>query len=142
MKKIMFLLVAAMLSTMLFAQDRKMSELKVNQLPKEVTDFIKKNMPGSTITRAGKIDEKGVISYVTVLERKGTKHAYRFDNEGKLIGKADNILKTSAGSMKTAPSNATTDPSQAAPAAKPPIRTKQVKPATKTAADDGAVPKK
>jgi YD repeat-containing protein len=93
MKKIMFLFIAVVLSTMMFAQDKKMTEIKTAQLPKSVTDFISKNFPGGTVTRAGKIEEKSDVSYVAVIENKGTKHAYQFDKDGKLIGKADNMMK-------------------------------------------------
>ena len=85
--------------------------MKIKDLPKEVSTFITKNFAGGTITRAGKIEEKGDVSYLAVIERAGTKHAYQFDKEGKLIGKADNILSTAKpGEVKTTP------------AAKPPVK--------------------
>jgi YD repeat-containing protein len=121
MKKLMFFLAAVVFSTMLHAQDKKVTEIKTTDLPKEVTTFITKNMPGAKITRAGKVDEKGVISYLAVLERQGTKHAYQFDKEGKLIGKADNMNLQSAG--KAAPAGTVTDPAKSAPQAKPPVKT-------------------
>ena len=130
---------AVMLTAVLYAQDKKMTELKTTQLPKEVTDFIAKNMPGSTITRAGKIEDKGVVSYVAVLERQGTKHAYQFDKDGKLIGKADHLNLSGAKPVKA---STVTDPAQAAPAAKPPVKTNTSNPAAKASATQSAVPKK
>ena len=58
MKKILFVVIAVIFSVIVYAQDRKMSEIKTSQLPKGVTEFISKNFPGATIYRAGKIEEK------------------------------------------------------------------------------------
>jgi hypothetical protein len=91
MKKIMLMMIAAMFSLVIFAQDKKMTEVKVDQLPKEATKWITQNLAGGTITRAGKIEEKGVTSYVAVVEVKGQKHAYLFDKDGKFTGKGDNM---------------------------------------------------
>jgi hypothetical protein len=121
MKKIMLMLAAVMFTAMVFAQDKKMTELKISQLPKSVTDFVSKNFQGGTITRAGKIEEKGVVNYVTVIENKGTKHSYIFDSEGKLIGKGDKLAQ---------------------PAAKPPVKTQDAKATPKPATTDEPAPKK
>jgi len=122
MKKVLFFMMAILLSTVMYAQDRKMSELKTSQLPKGVTDFIAKNMPGATITRAGKIEDKSEVNYVAVVEMKGSKHAYLFDKDGKFKEKGDHLFnnKGQAPAGKAAPAKAM-DP-KAAPAPKPPVK--------------------
>ena len=119
-------MMAAMFSCMVFAQDRKVTELKSSQLPKETQTWITKNIPGGTITRAGKIEEKGVLTYAAVVELQGQKHAYLFDKDGKFAGKGDNLF-----GGKGQP-----------PVAKPPVKTQEAKPATKPAATDNAATKK
>lgn len=100
MKKVMFLLIATMFSMVVFAQDKKMTELKPNQLPKETTKWITQNAPGGTVVRAGKIEENGVLTYVAVVENKGQKHAYQFDKDGKFSGKAQAPANTKAAQTK------------------------------------------
>jgi hypothetical protein len=123
MKKIMLLMIAAMFSMVVVAQDQKTTELKISQLPKETTKWIANNIPGGNITRAGKIEDKGVISYAAVVETKGQKHAYLFDKDGKFTGKGDHMFKTT-------------------PATTPPVKTPATKPATKPTATEVAAPKK
>ena len=141
MKKVQLFFVAAILSTMMYAQDKKMSEIKINQLPKGVADFVKQNLPGATITRAGKIEEKNEISYVAVVEVKGTKHSYVFDKDGKFKGKGDQLKNNNQNNAsKTAPANTINNP-KAAPA-KPPVNTQDAKQDPKAPATDVSVPKK
>ncbi len=134
MKKIVFLLVAAILATMVFAQDRTMSELKVSQLPKGVTDYISKNLPGAPITRAGKIEEKGEVTYVATVDVKGSKHTYLFDKNGTFKGKGDHLFNQPA---KPAVDKSANTPGTT-PAALPPVKTG----AAKTPAADAPAPKK
>ena len=144
MKKIMFLLAAVIFSTVMFAQDRKMSELKTNQLPKGVTDFLSQNLPGAKITRAGKIEEKSELTYVAVVEIKGTKHAYLFDKNGKFKGKGDHLFnnQNQNGSVKPASSGSATPAREATHVALPPVKTEPAKQAPKAPASETAAPKK
>jgi hypothetical protein len=123
MKKLMLIMIAAMFSVAVSAQDKKTTEIKPGELPKAVSEYVAKNLGGGTIVRAGKIDEKGVISYAAVVETGGQKRAFIFDKDGKFVGKADNIAKP------------------AAPTAKPPVKS-DTKPATTPAATETAAPKK
>jgi hypothetical protein len=123
MKKIMLLMIAALFTTAIFAQNPKVTEIKSSQLPKEATKWITDNISGGTITRAGKVDENGVTSYAAVVEQKGSKHAYLFDKNGKFTGKGDHLFKSGA-------------------AAKPAVANPAAKPATKAPATDAATPKK
>lgn len=106
MKKIIFVLIATLSIACLFAQDRKMSEIKPADLPKETAKWVTANIPGGSIVRAGKIEEKGTVNYVAVVENKGQKRSYIFDKEGKFVGKGDNLLK-SAGQQAPKPAVAT-----------------------------------
>ena len=102
-------MIAAMFSMVVFAQNQKTTELKPSQLPKETTKWITENIPGGTITRAGKIEENGVLSYAAVVENKGQKHAYLFDKDGKFTGKGDHL--------KPAPAKLPVKAAEAKPAA-------------------------
>ena len=106
------------LSTIMYAQSQKVTELKASQLPKGVTEYIAKNMPGATITRAGKIEEKGETTYAAIVEMKGTKHSYLFNKDGKFIGKGDNLLNSATQAPAAKPPTVTT------PAPLPPVKIK------------------
>ncbi len=126
-----------MFSGLVFSQDRKTTELKPSQLPKEANAWISTNLAGGKITRAGKVEEKGVVTYVAVVDLKGRKHSYLFDKDGKYAGKGDNALKASTpaptkAGTSTTPAN--TDPKQPTP----PVKTQT----TKSSASDEAAPKK
>ncbi len=123
MKKIMLVFVAAIFSMVIFAQDKKMTEIKVNQLPKGVAEYVAKNFGGNPIARAGKIEEKGVTSYVAMVEMSGQKRAFLFDKDGKFTGKGDDLFK-------------------GAQAAKPPVKAPEAKPATQSPAVETTTPKK
>ncbi len=124
-------------SGVVFSQDRKVTELKPNQLPKEATTWITSNIPGGKITRAGKVEEKGVLTYAAVVEFSGQKHSYLFDKDGKFVGQGDNYLKsgtTKATKAGTSTTPVKTDPKQTTP----PVKTQT----TKSAASDEAPAKK
>ncbi|MEI7661810.1 MAG: hypothetical protein WCK34_06425 [Bacteroidota bacterium] len=142
MKKLLFLFVAVVITLSVNAQDRKMSEIKSSELPKGVTDFLKQNMPGATITRAGKIEDKSELNYVAVVESKGVKHAYMFDKTGKFKGKGDHLFNNNGQSPVTKPpTTILTDPKNS-PAPKPPVKTETLKQAPKVAPAGVSVPKK
>lgn len=92
MKQTILLVVILFFTTVAFAQEKKMQEIKSADLPKGVTTWVKDNLPDGKITRAGKIDDKGVISYAVSVESKGRKHSYLFDKDGKFAGKGDNLI--------------------------------------------------
>ena len=137
MKKLMIFLMMIMFAGVTFSQDRKTTELKASQLPKEATNWISKNISGGKITRCGKVEEKGVVTYVAVVEQKGRKHSYLFDKDGKYTGKGDNAIKANTPKATKAGTSATpanTDPKQPTP----PVKTQT----TKSAASDEAPVKK
>ena len=102
MKKIIAIAFALLISAFVFAQDKKMSELKISDLPKGVSKWVETSMPGGKIVRAGKIEEKGTLSYMAAVEFKGSKHSYIFDKDGKFVGKGDNLVNSQA-APKAAP---------------------------------------
>lgn len=104
----MLLAIGAIFSILVFAQDKKSSELKVSDLPKGVSEYCEKNLGGKPV-RAGKIEEKGSVTYVAMVESKGTKHAFLFDKDGKFTGKGDHLFATKT---QAAPTKA---PAAAAP---------------------------
>jgi hypothetical protein len=92
MKQTIFLVLVLFFATVVFSQEKKMTELKTSDLPKGVTTWVNDNIPGGKITKAGKIEEKGVVSYAVAVESKGRKHSYLFDKDGKFSGKGDNLF--------------------------------------------------
>lgn len=96
----MLMLIAALFSMGIFAQNGNVTEIKTTELPKETAKWVSENIPGGKIVRAGKIDDKGTISYAAVVESSGQKHSYLFDKNGKFTGKGDNLMK---GKTQSAP---------------------------------------
>ncbi len=96
-------MIAAVFSMVVFAQDKKMTEMKPDQLPKEITKWVSQNAQGGTIVRAGKVEENKVLTYVAVVETKGQKHGYQFDKDGKFLGKVQAPAATKNSGPQTAP---------------------------------------
>jgi hypothetical protein len=136
MKKVMLIALLFVFAVAGYSQDRKMTEIKASDLPKGVTTWVNSNLPGGKITRAGKIEEKGTISYAAVVEAKGSKHSYIFDKDGKFVGKGDNV----SAAPKPA-STGTTGPKTAPPAQKGAPAT-TTKTSGTNAATEEAAPKK
>jgi len=123
MKKVMFFLIAVSFSMMVFSQNKKVTDIKNSQLPKETQIYISKNLSGAIITRAAKIEEGSVFSYLAVVEIKGQKYACLFDKNGKFMGKDDKYLPTPS-------------------VLKPTVKTQESNPAPKSSAIDDTNPKK
>jgi hypothetical protein len=127
MKKTAMLLLLTIYSLMVFAQERKLTEIKPDQLPKGVKTWVDQNAPGGKIVRAAKMVELNVLTYIAVVESKEQKRSYQFDKDGKFIGKADKLfnnedLKTKG--PKASPPGANTDPPQGGtPVVQPPVKT-------------------
>lgn len=90
MKKILLSLAAIMITTIMFAQ--KSTDIPVSKLPKAATAYITDNLPGTTITKAAKIEDKGVITYSATVDVKGKKHLFIFDKDGKFLKKGDDLV--------------------------------------------------
>ncbi len=74
------------------APNKKMAEIKSTELPRGVHDWVAKNVPGGKITRSGKIEENGILTYVAVVTVSNGKHAYLFDKSGNFTGKGDHLF--------------------------------------------------
>jgi hypothetical protein len=83
MKKITILLAVLLISACAFAQ--KATEIQVSKLPKATTDYISDNLPGAKITKASKVEDKGVLTYSVDIDVKGHKHVLIFDKDGKFL---------------------------------------------------------
>jgi hypothetical protein len=90
MKKIIISLAAIMMTTIMFAQ--KSTDIPVSKLPKAATEYLTNNLPGTTITKAAKIEDKGEITYSATVDVKGKKHLFIFDKEGKFLKKGDDLV--------------------------------------------------
>jgi hypothetical protein len=110
MKRLMIIMVAVLFSTVLFAQ--KMTEIKESELPKAVTDYLKVNMPGASVFKAVKADDKGTITYNVAVDTKGRKHILVFDKSGNFLKKGDNLSQEQKAAAAAAldPKNAAKTP--------------------------------
>jgi hypothetical protein len=65
-------------------------EIKVSELPKSVSDYVSKNMPGKKIKEASHItDAKGVVTYEAEVDNVD----YIFDADGKMLRKEEDKEK-------------------------------------------------
>jgi hypothetical protein len=94
MKKTLITIIVLLISTLLFAQ--KTTEIPVGKLPKATTDYINDNLPGATITKAAKVEDKGVVTYNVGIDIKGRKHLFIFDKDGKFLKKGDELINSYA----------------------------------------------
>ena len=117
MKRIFAIFITLLFATAIFAQTR--TEIKIDQLPKKVTEYITKNLPGAKTERAMKEDDKGVISFYTLNSIADQHHILVFDKDGNFLKKGDNIFKES---QKSNP------PKPAAPPVGDKSKTEQTKP--------------
>ncbi len=89
MKKIALSLFIFLTPFFLVAQDYE--EIKISQLPKGVTTYVEKNMPGGTIVRAAKGVENGQDLYAAVIEIRGDKRIMIFDKDGNFVRRAKSL---------------------------------------------------
>jgi hypothetical protein len=65
-------------------------EIKVSELPKAISDYISKNMPGKKIKEASHItDAKGMVTYEAEIDNVD----YIFDADGKMLRKEEDKEK-------------------------------------------------
>lgn len=105
MKKILIAIAALLVSTFVLGQ--KTTEIRASKLPKATVDYLANNLPGSTITKAAKLEDKGVITYNVTVDVKGKKHLFIFDQNGKFLKKGDALVTSPA--PKPAPAVKTKD---------------------------------
>ena len=111
MKKIVVILAAVLISACVYAQ--KTDVIPASKLPKATTDYISDNLPGAKITKAAKVEDKGVLTYNVDVDIKGHKHLFIFDKDGKFLKKGDALVTSPAPKSTPAskpPQKTTTDP--------------------------------
>ena len=91
MKKTLLFIAALFFSCTLFSQTRT-TDIPASKLPAGVTQYLQDNLPGSTITKAAKVEEKGDITYNVTIDVKGKKHQFVFDKAGKFLRKGDALI--------------------------------------------------
>ena len=85
MKRIFLVIASTFFLAFAFAQTK--TEIKTSAIPKGISDYISKNFSGYTITKAFKVDNKGIMS-TEVMVLKGTeKYKLAFSKEGRLVKK-------------------------------------------------------
>jgi hypothetical protein len=94
MKRIFLFLTVIMISGATFAQ--KTTEIQASKLPKATTKYIADNLPGSTITKAAKVEDQGVLTYNVTVDVKGKKHLFIFDKDGKFLKKGGELINSYA----------------------------------------------
>lgn len=125
MKKLFAFLTALFLTVVVIAQERKIAEIPVSQLPKGVSTYVNGTLPGSKIVQAAKVVENSGASYIAVVNVNGKNHPYQFDSNGKFKGKPDPAIIKEA-KLKMADQQPKT---KADPNAKPPVNTDPPQPA-------------
>lgn len=86
------LLVLFMSFTGVIAQ--KITEIKTRDLPTPIEKYIKDKMPGASIFKAVKLNDKGTLTYDVAIDLNGHKHVYVFDKNGKFLKKGDELVTT------------------------------------------------
>ena len=115
MKKILMFLIAVFFAAVVLGQKTSYSEIKITAMPKNTTDWLKKNMPKSTIVKAGINTDKGVKTYMVLLDYKGNKRMVRFDKNGKYLGKGSGMTKEEEAKAKSEAIRNSGQPAQTAP---------------------------
>lgn len=83
MKKIVFILALVMCVLALNAQTR--TALKVNELPKAISENLNSQHLGWTASEAYKVDTKGVITYEVLAKKGNSETKLVYDKDGKYL---------------------------------------------------------
>ncbi|MEI6898893.1 MAG: hypothetical protein WCL00_03365 [Bacteroidota bacterium] len=100
MKKGYLILIALLFTLTAFSQ--KTTEIKIKELPKSTTDWVKTNMPKATIDKAVKLDDKGTVTINILVNSAGRNHILVFDKNGNYLQKGDNLYKAAKADAKGA----------------------------------------
>jgi hypothetical protein len=87
MKRKIFIFVALIIATLLFSQTR--TEVIIRNLPSSIPEYVKAKMQAFTISKAFKVDSKGVITYDILVIKGSEKQVLIFDRNGNFIKKGD-----------------------------------------------------
>ena len=101
MKKVLTLLVASFFLSGAFAQ--RMTEVKTKDLPAPIGKYINDSMPGTSIFKAVKIDDKGALTYNVAIDLHGRKHILVFNKDGKFLKKGDDSINSAKKAVRNPP---------------------------------------
>ena len=101
MKNIMTMLVILVFFSGAFAQ--KITEVRKKDLPPPIVTYISKNMPGATVFKSVKLDDKGKQTYNVAVDDHAHKHVYVFDKNGKFLKKGDGLVNSAKKTVKNPP---------------------------------------
>jgi hypothetical protein len=87
MKRTTFILIAIIITLLLFSQTR--TEVIIKNLPASIPEYVKNKLHEFNISKAFKVDSKGVITYEILAVKGGEKQVLVFDRNGKFIRKGD-----------------------------------------------------
>lgn len=114
MKKVLLLPVAFIFFSGVFAQ--KITEVKTRDLPKPIEKYINDNMPGASIFKAVKLDDKGTPTYNVAIDVHGRKHILVFNKTGKFLKKGDDLVNSANKAAVNKTNGQTNLPQQTYPA--------------------------
>jgi hypothetical protein len=83
MKKVVFMIAFVMCMVAINAQTR--TAVKVNDLPKAITDNLSSQHQGWTASEAFKVDTKGVMTYEVVAKKGSSESMLVYDKDGKYL---------------------------------------------------------
>jgi hypothetical protein len=83
MKKIVFMLAFVMCMVVINAQTR--TAVKVNDLPKAITENLSSQHQGWNASEAFKVDTKGVMTYEVIAKKGNSESTLVYDKEGKYL---------------------------------------------------------
>jgi hypothetical protein len=99
MKKIVFMFAFVMCMVAINAQTR--TAVKVNELPKSITENLKSQHQGWTAAEAYKVDTKGVMTYEVVAKKGTSESVLVYDNEGKYLKMEPKKMATASTTTKS-----------------------------------------
>jgi hypothetical protein len=110
MKKLVFMLAFVMSMIAMNAQTR--TAIKVNDLPKAITENLSSQHQGWTASEAFKVDSKGMMTY-EVLAKKGTSETMLvYDKDGKYLKMEPTKIASNTSSKSPASATAKKEPAK------------------------------
>ena len=87
MKRLFLLMIAVFFAGWVSAQTK--TEVKPTDLPKPITEYLAKSVPGFDIDKAFKVVNNGIQTYDVLVKKDKLKHTLSFDNKGTFVKMLD-----------------------------------------------------
>jgi hypothetical protein len=87
MKRAIFIFVAIIIAILVYSLTR--TEVIIRNLPAPITEYVKTKMQAFAISKAFKVDSKGVITFEILVVKGSEKQVLIFDRNGKFLKKGD-----------------------------------------------------